>query len=181
MALEAFGRDPEVEAAYLSTLTPVDDATLAKILRAPDPEGAAEEWMAALAAACAVRGAPHQGRGGARRVAALTKVRPMGTSPFGSGVVAALAAALLFGVGAPAAKWLVADADPIVLSAILYLGAGIGLTVLRFGTRDRRREAALRRDDVALVVGMTLAGGVLARSCCSAGLRRVSAVTGRCS
>jgi drug/metabolite transporter (DMT)-like permease len=102
----------------------------------------------------------------------------MVTSPFARGVVAALAAALLFGVGAPAAKWLVADADPIVLSAILYLGAGVGLTALRFATRDRRREAALRRDDAALVVGMTLAGGVLAPLLLLAGLRRVSAVTG---
>jgi drug/metabolite transporter (DMT)-like permease len=65
-----------------------------------------------------------------------------------------------------------------VLSAILYLGAGVGLTALRFATRDRRREAALRRDDAALVVGMTLAGGVLAPLLLLAGLRRVSAVTG---
>jgi hypothetical protein len=48
-ALAAFVRDPEVEAAYLSTLTPVDDAVLAKILRAAGPEGAAEEWMTMLA------------------------------------------------------------------------------------------------------------------------------------
>jgi hypothetical protein len=50
VALETFGRDPAVEAAYLSTLTPVDDAVLAKILRGAGPEGAAAEWMAALAA-----------------------------------------------------------------------------------------------------------------------------------
>lgn len=48
-ALAALARDPEVEAAYLSTLAPVDDAVLAKIFRSTGPEGAAEEWMAALA------------------------------------------------------------------------------------------------------------------------------------
>jgi len=48
-ALAAFTRDPEIEAAYLSTLTPVDDAVLANILRSAGPEGAAEAWMAALA------------------------------------------------------------------------------------------------------------------------------------
>ena len=48
-ALAAFARDPEVETAYLSTLLPVDDAVLAKIFRSTGPEGAAEEWMAALA------------------------------------------------------------------------------------------------------------------------------------
>ncbi|MEO6028559.1 MAG: hypothetical protein ABIR79_16960 [Candidatus Binatia bacterium] len=49
-ALGAFVRDPAIEAAYLSTLVPVDDATLARMLRATAAEGAAEEWMAALAA-----------------------------------------------------------------------------------------------------------------------------------
>ena len=49
-ALAAFTRDPEVEAAYLSTLTPVDDAVLARILEgaAADPESVGE-WMSALA------------------------------------------------------------------------------------------------------------------------------------
>ncbi|MCC6765603.1 MAG: hypothetical protein IT293_13160 [Deltaproteobacteria bacterium] len=49
--LAAFARDPEVEAAYLSTLTPVDDAVLARILQASagDPRSV-EEWMSALAA-----------------------------------------------------------------------------------------------------------------------------------
>jgi hypothetical protein len=48
--LAAFARDPEAEAAYLSTLEPVDDETLATMLRnmAAEP-GAAEEWMALLA------------------------------------------------------------------------------------------------------------------------------------
>lgn len=48
--LAAFARDPEAEAAYLSTLEPVDDETLAAMLRnmAAEP-GAAEEWMTMLA------------------------------------------------------------------------------------------------------------------------------------
>jgi hypothetical protein len=47
--IEAFKRDPEVERAYLSTLTPVEDATLATMLAAMGPGGAAQEWMQALA------------------------------------------------------------------------------------------------------------------------------------
>lgn len=49
--LAAFARDPEIEAAYLSTLQPVDDAVLARILQgsAGDP-GSVGEWMALLAA-----------------------------------------------------------------------------------------------------------------------------------
>jgi len=49
-ALGAITADPEVEAAYLSTLAPVDDAVLAQILRASGADGAAEEWMTALVA-----------------------------------------------------------------------------------------------------------------------------------
>ncbi len=48
--LAAFARDPEAEAAYLSTLEPVDDEVLANMLRSMAAEpGAAEEWMATLA------------------------------------------------------------------------------------------------------------------------------------
>lgn len=49
-ALTTFARDAEIAAAYLSTLTPVDDAVLAQMLRTSAvAEGSAEEWMAALA------------------------------------------------------------------------------------------------------------------------------------
>lgn len=48
--LDAFVASPEVEAAYLSTLTPVDDPTLASLLRASSDGTSAEEWLAALAA-----------------------------------------------------------------------------------------------------------------------------------
>jgi hypothetical protein len=49
-ALAAFTRDPEIETAYLSTLTPVDDTVLANVLRSTAVgDGSAEEWMAALA------------------------------------------------------------------------------------------------------------------------------------
>jgi drug/metabolite transporter (DMT)-like permease len=43
------------------------------------------------------------------------------------GVVAALAAALLFGAGTPFAKLLLAHTGPWLLAAMLYLGSGIGL------------------------------------------------------
>ena len=46
--LDAFVASPEVEAAYLSTLTPVDDTTLASILRASSDGTSAEEWLSAL-------------------------------------------------------------------------------------------------------------------------------------
>lgn len=47
------------------------------------------------------------------------------------GVGAALTAALLFGAGTPFAKLLVAQADPWMLAALLYLGSGSGLWLMR--------------------------------------------------
>ncbi len=47
--LTAFGTDPDLEAAYLSTLAPVADATLATMFRQMARGAAAEELMAALA------------------------------------------------------------------------------------------------------------------------------------
>jgi drug/metabolite transporter (DMT)-like permease len=53
------------------------------------------------------------------------------------GVWAALAAAALFGAGAPFAKLLLADTSAWLLAAILYLGSGIGLAFVR---RVRRAQ-----------------------------------------
>lgn len=47
------------------------------------------------------------------------------------GVAAALGAALLFGTGTPLAKWLLASLSPWLLAGLLYLGAGLGLTLYR--------------------------------------------------
>src|SRR4030095_12669065 len=47
------------------------------------------------------------------------------------GVWASLLAALLFGAGTPLAKLLLAQAGPWLLAALLYLGSGIGLALMR--------------------------------------------------
>lgn len=44
------------------------------------------------------------------------------------GVLAAFAAALLFGAGTPIAKLLLDQTSPWLLASLLYLGSGIGLT-----------------------------------------------------
>lgn len=93
-------------------------------------------------------------------------------------MAAAIAAAVLFGASAPAAKSLLADAGPFMLSALLYLGAGLGLTGLRLTLRGRRPEAALRREDVPLLAAIATAGGLVAPVLLLVGLHRVSAVSG---
>ena len=47
------------------------------------------------------------------------------------GVVAALGAAVLFGLGTPLAKLLLGQASPWLLAALLYLGSGTGLLIVR--------------------------------------------------
>lgn len=48
-----------------------------------------------------------------------------------AGVPAALAAAVLFGAGTPFAKLLLGHIDPWMLAALLYLGSGVGLWLVR--------------------------------------------------
>ncbi|MDH4224984.1 MAG: DMT family transporter [Deltaproteobacteria bacterium] len=75
------------------------------------------------------------------------------------GVLAALGAAVLFGAGTPLAKGLLTGVGPWMLAGLLYLGAGLGLTVYRWA----RGAPAVRlpREDVVWFAGAVLAGGVI--------------------
>ena len=48
----------------------------------------------------------------------------------GQGIRLALLAALLFGVSTPLAKALLAEITPQILAGLLYLGSGVGLTLV---------------------------------------------------
>lgn len=75
-----------------------------------------------------------------------------------SGIPAALGAAVLFGAGTPLAKLLLAHASPWLLAALLYLGSGVGLWVVR---RVRRSPApTLARGDWRWLAGAIAIGGV---------------------
>jgi drug/metabolite transporter (DMT)-like permease len=52
------------------------------------------------------------------------------------GVLAAFAAAALFGASTPAAKLLLGSTSPWLLAALLYLGSGLGLLVVRLALRS---------------------------------------------
>src|SRR5438132_1533073 len=100
------------------------------------------------------------------------------------GAAAALAAAALFGVGAPLAKLLLPGTGPLPLAAFLYLGAGLGLTGVgalaraRAGPGSVSREARLRPDDLPLLAVVIAAGGIAGPVLLLLGLQRVSAVAG---
>ena len=76
------------------------------------------------------------------------------------GVLAALAAALLFGAGTPLAKALLGDVSPWMLAALLYLGSGIGLAVYR--ALSRAPAVRLPRREAPWFAGAILCGGVVA-------------------
>lgn len=84
------------------------------------------------------------------------------------GVAASLAAALLFGAAAPLAKLLLAQVSPWLLAALLYLGSGLGLAVLR-----RLRRAPPERlpaGEWRWLAGAVFAGGVVGPVLLMAGL-----------
>ncbi len=93
------------------------------------------------------------------------------------GAVLGLLAAALFGLSAPISKRLLTEASPQVLAGLLYLGAGIGLSLYR-AVRPSTAEAQPRRSDARALVAMIALGGVIAPVLMLLGLRRVTAVAG---
>jgi drug/metabolite transporter (DMT)-like permease len=79
----------------------------------------------------------------------------------GIGPALALGAALLFGLSAPAAKSLVAAADPWLVAAVLYLGSGIGLTTYRAIRSGRHVEPRLARAEWRWLAAAIVAGGIV--------------------
>jgi drug/metabolite transporter (DMT)-like permease len=75
------------------------------------------------------------------------------------GVLAALAAAALFGASAPLAKLSLATADPWLLAGLLYAGSGVALTAFR-AVQPTARFQLPRRDRLYLV-GAIAAGGIV--------------------
>lgn len=75
------------------------------------------------------------------------------------GVLATLLAATLFGAGTPLAKLLLEQTSPWLLAALLYLGSGIGLFLLRW----LRRSAPVRlpRGEWKWLAGAVVAGGMI--------------------
>ncbi len=93
----------------------------------------------------------------------------------------ALIAALLFGASAPLARLLLGEIEPVLLAALLYLGSGIGLLILRlFLRRDgaaSQQEAQVGSSDWAWLLGAVFAGGVAAPIVLMVSLKNTPAAT----
>lgn len=95
------------------------------------------------------------------------------------GALLGLIAAVLFGASAPLAKLLLPDFGPLTLSAFLYLGAGMSLSLARMLRRkpaEPHREAQLKGSDLRYLVPIIALGGVLGPVLMLIGLERLSGV-----
>lgn len=75
-----------------------------------------------------------------------------------TGIATALGAAALFGASTPLAKMLLTDVNPWLLAGLLYLGSGIGLSIVRFIRGSKGDELA--RHDWPWMFGAVIAGGI---------------------
>ncbi len=98
----------------------------------------------------------------------------------------ALAAAFLFGVSTPLAKWLGGSVSPLLLAGLLYLGSGAGLACLlllrnvgRSGSAPDDRTSGIPRADLKWLAGATVVGGMLGPALLMAGLATTGGRTGR--
>lgn len=86
----------------------------------------------------------------------------------------ALLAAFLFALSVPAGKLLLGGLGPLELSALCYLGGGLGLLVCKFlpgVSPGAGKEAPLEKKDLPYVVGFVAAGGAIAPALLFTGLK----------
>src|SRR5436305_11190862 len=88
------------------------------------------------------------------------------------GVGFAVLAAALFGASTPFAKLLLGEMRPLLLAGLLYLGSGLGLSLLLVLRRGQAsHEAPLVRADLSWLTGAVFFGGVLGPVLLLLGLR----------
>jgi len=93
-----------------------------------------------------------------------------------TGIRDALFAAVLFGLSAPIAKILVGDLTPQTLAGLLYLGSGIGLTILAWvRSATPPADPGLHSADVPFLAGAIAFGGIAAPILLMFGLQRTPA------
>ncbi|AEG60988.1 DMT family transporter [Desulforamulus ruminis] len=72
-------------------------------------------------------------------------------------IFSAILAAVLFGVSSPVSKMLLTEIPPALMAALLYLGAGIGISfisLLRQVRAREQREAKITRKEIPFVLAM---------------------------
>lgn len=89
----------------------------------------------------------------------------------------ALLAAALFGASTPFAKQLLGGIHPVLLAALLYLGSGLGLGVIRLIRDQTWQPSGIARAEWPWLLGAIFFGGVLGPVALMFGLTRISGST----
>jgi drug/metabolite transporter (DMT)-like permease len=76
-------------------------------------------------------------------------------------VIAALSAALLFGISIPASKWILDYISPFTLAGLLYLGAAIGVFPSVLKNRFTAKPVKYSKRTILLLGGAVFSGGIL--------------------
>lgn len=71
-------------------------------------------------------------------------------------ILLAILAALCYGISTPVSKLLLGEIPPVLMAALLYLGAGIGMTVVNLARGKRTAEAKITKREWPYVAGMIL-------------------------
>lgn len=92
-------------------------------------------------------------------------------------ILYALAAAALFGASTPLAKQLGVNVSPVLFAGLLYLGSGLGLTVVRFVRDHGWKKVGIASSEWPWLIGAIAFGGVLGPVALMFGLTRTSGAT----
>jgi drug/metabolite transporter (DMT)-like permease len=98
--------------------------------------------------------------------------KPFALGDIRRGGLLAIAAAALFGASTPAAKAVVSGVDPLMLAGLLYLGSGIGLTLLRVASGQT--AWLFKRADLPWLAAAVAFGGMAGPALLMLGLTTVT-------
>ena len=98
--------------------------------------------------------------------------KPFALGDIRRGGLLAIAAAALFGASTPAAKAVVSGVDPLMLAGLLYLGSGVGLTILRIASGQT--GWMFKRADLPWLAAAVVSGGMAGPALLMLGLTTVT-------
>lgn len=73
-------------------------------------------------------------------------------------IIYAILAAVCYGISTPVAKILLKDISPTLMASMLYLGAGVGMIVVRLFQKKRtqEKEAQITKKELPYVIAMVV-------------------------